>query len=103
MTSPKQRFLADPVKVKAWNDVVGSTAFIEAMDAALLELVHRTQAGEVYLSQAALHRLVGAKQLSSILMNLGLKAEPPERAPNMNLETDDGLVPKHLKPTTTQL
>ena len=100
MTSPKQRFLADPAKVKAWNDMVGSATFVEAMDAAVLELVHRTQAGEVYLSQAALHRIVGAKQLSSILMNLGLRVEPVERAPNMNLETDDGAVPKHLKPTT---
>lgn len=55
--SPKERFIADAALAKTHADTVGSTAFVQALDAALLE----------YGAQCARHAMPGVDESGLLL------------------------------------
>lgn len=88
--SPKERFLKTAA-AKSHFDLTATEAFQQTMDAALLQHVKNLSAPTVdpQVAAANFNRILGAVELSNILMSLGTKEEPvsPRTTPNLDHRT----------------
>lgn len=101
MKSPKDRFLLDAARVKAWNQITEGSLFEQALDVATLEFSERQmlKVGQVYDAQAVAHRLQGAREFAKILAMLGVPVQEaaatgPSKLDYEDFEIPEGMIPK---------
>lgn len=84
MPSPKERFLANAASAKAHSDTVASAAFVQALDAAMLEYAS-VCASQANPSEGGL-MLRGAKGFASVLCGLAMPLSRPKVSDRSNLD-----------------
>lgn len=103
--TPKERFLADQARTKAWNSLIENPLFDLACDTVLAELASRqaAQSLPVYESQAATHRMQGVVIGLEALKKLGRKAEGPKIVTTPELDYESFDVQEGMKPKSEKM
>lgn len=84
--TPRTRFQEDKKRAAAHRDLVVSSNFLSAAEAALLQVVNDLP--ETTIPEAAIagyHRVIGARTFLRELSNLAEVAKTPSRNPDFNL------------------
>lgn len=84
--TPKARFCEDKKRAHAHRELVVSTNFLSASEAALLTMISEfNDSTDPTMAIAGYHRIIGARNYMKILATLAEEPKPAPRAESYNL------------------
>lgn len=84
--TPKSRFCEDKKRAQAHRELVVSTNFLSASEAALLTMIDdMAESTDPVVAIAGYHRIVGARQYMKKLAGLAEEVKPAPRGDSYNL------------------
>ncbi len=85
--TPRSRFLEDKNRASKHRDMVVSSAYLAAAEAALLEMIDdMAESTDPTVAISGYHRIVGARKYMKKFAELAETPKPPERKSDFNLD-----------------